>query len=93
MGKIGNIVDPEVPISKNEDEDNLIVSLYPTPPEGDNILPANQGKIEYTLPATKPLKHDDLLWRIDGYEPSRGRTVAVIANTFSKMVVFFSTRH
>jgi len=76
LGKIGNIVDPEVPISKDEDEDNLIVSLYPTPPEGENILPANQGKIEYTLPATKPLKHDDLLWRIDGYEPSRGSAVA-----------------
>ena len=78
LSRIGNIVDPEVPISDNEEEDNLVVALYPTPPEGEtneNLLPAAQGAIKYTLPETKPFTHDDLLWRIGGYEPIRGQNV------------------
>eukprot|EP00957_Ditylum_brightwellii_P092426 7038131-Ditylum_brightwellii.AAC.1 len=79
LNKIGNIVDPEVPISKEEEEDNLVVGLYPLPPEASEegrekpLLPDAQGKIQYTLPEAKPLQHDDLLWRIGGYEPQRGQ--------------------
>lgn len=76
LSKIGNMVDPQVPISQNEEEDNLVVSLYPTPPEGDLTLPMALGKLTYTLPAIQPLQHDDLLWRIKGYEPVRGQQVA-----------------
>jgi seryl-tRNA synthetase len=78
LSRIGNIVDPEVPISDNEEEDNLVVALYPTPPEGEtneSLLPAAQGALKYTLPETKPMTHDDLLWRIGGYEPIRGQNV------------------
>mmetsp|Transcript_18265 Transcript_18265/g.52120 ORF Transcript_18265/g.52120 Transcript_18265/m.52120 type:complete len:487 (-) Transcript_18265:65-1525(-) len=79
LNKIGNIVDPEVPISDNEDKDNLVVNLHPSPPEAasnENLLPSPQGTLEYTLPEAKPLTHDDLLWRIGGYEPVRGQNVA-----------------
>jgi seryl-tRNA synthetase len=73
LSGIGNLVDPEVPISKDEDADNLVVGLYPMP---DNVnLPNPAGTLEYDLPATKPLTHDDLLWRIGGYEPIRGQNV------------------
>ena len=81
LNQIGNIVDPEVPISQDEDEDNVVVSLYPEPLEAENagdkpLLPSPISKLTYTLPPTKPLTHDDLLWRIDGYEPMRGQAVA-----------------
>ena len=76
LNRIGNMVDPEVPISDDEDKDNLVITLHPTPPEGDGLLPAPQGTLEYTLPPTKPLTHDELLWRIGGYEPQRGQNVA-----------------
>eukprot|EP00339_Tiarina_fusa_P005133 CAMPEP_0117023352 /NCGR_PEP_ID=MMETSP0472-20121206/17438_1 /TAXON_ID=693140 ORGANISM="Tiarina fusus, Strain LIS" /NCGR_SAMPLE_ID=MMETSP0472 /ASSEMBLY_ACC=CAM_ASM_000603 /LENGTH=480 /DNA_ID=CAMNT_0004729447 /DNA_START=74 /DNA_END=1516 /DNA_ORIENTATION=+ len=76
LSRIGNLVDPEVPISDDEEKDNLVVLLHPTPPEGEGLLPASQGSLEYTLPATKPLTHDELLWRIGGYEPQRGQNVA-----------------
>mmetsp|Transcript_17235 Transcript_17235/g.26674 ORF Transcript_17235/g.26674 Transcript_17235/m.26674 type:complete len:492 (+) Transcript_17235:68-1543(+) len=81
LNKIGNIVDPEVPISQDEEEDNLVVSLYPEPLEAEgeekpSTLPCPQGEIKYTLPATKPLTHDELLWRIGGFEPVRGQGVA-----------------
>ncbi|EJK76202.1 hypothetical protein THAOC_02052, partial [Thalassiosira oceanica] len=36
----------------------------------------DEANLSYTLPSTKPLTHDDLLWRIDGYEPMRGQQVA-----------------
>jgi seryl-tRNA synthetase len=73
LSRIGNLVDPEVPISKDEDKDNLVVGLFPMP---ENVsLPTPAGVLEYTLPATKPLTHDDLLWRIGGYEPLRGQNV------------------
>eukprot|EP00816_Leptocylindrus_hargravesii_P007582 CAMPEP_0196811786 /NCGR_PEP_ID=MMETSP1362-20130617/20058_1 /TAXON_ID=163516 /ORGANISM="Leptocylindrus danicus, Strain CCMP1856" /LENGTH=478 /DNA_ID=CAMNT_0042187169 /DNA_START=23 /DNA_END=1459 /DNA_ORIENTATION=- len=74
LSTIGNIVDPEVPISKDEDEDNLVVGLSPCPESV--ILPQPLGKLSYDFPETKPLTHDDLLWRIDGYEPTRGQGVA-----------------
>jgi seryl-tRNA synthetase len=76
---IGNIVDPEVPISKDEEADNTVIALSPTPPEMEanaNLLPCAAGKLQYTLPASKPLTHDELLWRIGGYEPERGQKVA-----------------
>ncbi|EED90361.1 seryl-trna synthetase [Thalassiosira pseudonana CCMP1335] len=83
LNRIGNIVDPEVPISDDEDADNLVVSLYPEPLEAEQangdkppLLPASLSNLSYTLPPTKPLTHDDLLWRIDGYEPIRGQNVA-----------------
>jgi len=76
LNRIGNMVDPEVPISDDEDKDNLVITLHPVPPEGADILPASQGSLEYTLPETKPLTHDELLWRIGGYEPQRGQNVA-----------------
>lgn len=75
LWKIGNVVDPEVPISQDEDEDNLVVSLNPIPVENVQ-LPARLGSLSYTLPPVKPMQHDDLLWRIDGYEPTRGSAVA-----------------
>lgn len=81
LKRIGNLVDPEVPISNDEEEDNLVVSLYPEPLEAENqgdkpLLPCPLGLINYTLPPTKPMTHDDLLWRIGGYEPIRGQNVA-----------------
>lgn len=79
LGQIGNMVDPEVPISQEEEEDNLVVTLKPMPIEAegnDKFLPAPQGSLKYTLPPTKPMTHDDLLWRIGGYEPTRGQNVA-----------------
>jgi len=79
LGRIGNMVDPEVPISNDEDEDNLVVALSPMPVEAESnekLLPCPLGKIQYTLPETKPLTHDELLWRIGGYEPARGQNVA-----------------
>jgi seryl-tRNA synthetase len=75
LHKLGNMVDSEVPISNNEDEDNLIVGVYPLP-EGEIALPCAVSKINYELPPTKPLQHDDLLWRVDGFEPQRGQQVA-----------------
>lgn len=74
LGGIGNLVDPEVPISKEEEEDNLVVKLNPEP-EGVT-LPQSQGTISYELPESKPLTHDDLLWRVGGFEPVRGQNVA-----------------
>jgi len=78
LNQIGNMVDPEVPISKDEDADNLVVGVYPEPEElkaNPNLLPCPLGKLTYTLPETQPLTHDDLLWRIGGYEPVRGQNV------------------
>ena len=78
LSRIGNMVDPEVPISKDEDADNLVVGIYPEPPElqeNPKLLPCPLGTLEYTLPETGPLTHDDLLWRIGGYEPVRGQNV------------------
>lgn len=93
LNRIGNIVDPEVPISQDEEEDNLVVSLYPEPLEAENsgekpMLPCPQGQIKYTLPGAKPLTHDDLLWRIDGYEPQRGQQVAGARQYFLKNAGF-----
>jgi seryl-tRNA synthetase len=79
LNRIGNLVDPEVPISKDEDADNLVVALSPIPPElasNPNLLPCPVGTLSYTLPLAKPLTHDELLWRIGGYEPQRGSQVA-----------------
>mmetsp|Transcript_7346 Transcript_7346/g.10779 ORF Transcript_7346/g.10779 Transcript_7346/m.10779 type:complete len:481 (-) Transcript_7346:219-1661(-) len=76
LNRIGNIVDPEVPVSQEEDEDNLVVALSPVPDDLKSPLPCPQGTIEYTLPPTAPMTHDDLLWRIGGFEPTRGSQVA-----------------
>lgn len=78
LSTIGNMVDPEVPISDNEDQDNLVVAVSPIPPEAKNnegFLPCPLGQLRYTMPDAKPLTHDDLLWRIGGYEPVRGQQV------------------
>ena len=74
LGKLGNIVDAEVPVSQDEDSDNMVKHLFPHP-EGLQ-LPQPCGTIQYTLPDTKPLTHDDLLWRIGGFDPDRGSNVA-----------------
>jgi seryl-tRNA synthetase len=78
LTRIGNLVDPEVPIA-NDEEDNLVIALSPVPPEATEnptLLPAPQRTLRYTLPPTMPLQHDELLWRIGGYEPARGQNVA-----------------
>jgi seryl-tRNA synthetase len=80
LNKIGNIVDPEVPISNNEDEDNLVIALSPTPPEveaGVCTLPCAAKSLQYTTPSPPATctTHDVLLWRIGGYEPVRGQQV------------------
>ncbi len=74
LAKLGNVVDPEVPVSQDEDADNAVCRLWPMP-EGV-ALPAPCGTLKYPLPPFKPLKHDDLLWRIGGYDDDRGRKVA-----------------
>jgi seryl-tRNA synthetase len=74
LHRIANIVDPEVPISQDEDNDNLVVALQPLP-EGVT-LPSPIAKLQYTPPPTLPMTHDDLLWRIGGFEPQRGQQVA-----------------
>ena len=38
-------------------------------------LPQPLGTIQYPLPTTKPLKHDEILWRIGGFDDERGRKV------------------
>jgi len=75
LNRIGNMVDPEVPISHNEDEDNLAIAIWPQPEEKPE-LPSPLSSLTYTLPPKKNLTHDDLLWRVDGYEPIRGQNVA-----------------
>jgi seryl-tRNA synthetase len=75
LNQIGNRVDPEVPISQDEEQDNLVIELHPMP-STTVTLPCRLGALSYDRPATKPLTHDDLLWRIGGYEPTRGQYVA-----------------
>lgn len=84
LKRIGNLVDPEVPISQNEEEDSVIVSLFPIPLKGNNLditlhrkltLPCRVGDINYPFPPVKSSTHDDLLYRIGGYEPLRGQNV------------------
>lgn len=60
LAMVGNIVDNSVPVSKDEDKDNEIVRKWGVPRQPD----------------ANTLSHHDLLWRIGGYEPSRGVTVA-----------------
>lgn len=89
LSRIGNMVDPEVPISQNEELDNMVVSLFPRPvgssksEENDgneekypSLLPHRLADLQYTPPPVKALTHDDLLYRIGGYEPIRGQNVA-----------------
>jgi seryl-tRNA synthetase len=78
LNLIGNLVDPEVPISQDEEKDNLVVDLYPMPDDaGVSVsLPCPLKDLVYSRPPTLPLTHDDLLWRIGGYEPTRGQNVA-----------------
>ena len=74
LGRLGNLIDHSVPVSHDEDNDNEVYRLFPMPP---NVkLPAKLPSLSYALPARKPLTHDDLLWRIGGYEPDRGSRVA-----------------
>ncbi len=75
LGAIPNITDPEVPVSKDEDRDNLVVGLSPLP-EGVELPAVISSLGDVTPPPAKPMTHDDLLWRIGGYEPARGGAVA-----------------
>lgn len=61
--KLGNMVDPSVPVSETED-DNVVVCEWSVPPP---LGPTAAGEL---------LTHDDLLWRIGGYDPERGTKVA-----------------
>lgn len=72
--KLGNLVDDSVPFSQDEDEDNDVIRVWPLP--NGLELPCRLGKISYELPGSKPLKHEDLLWRIGGYDQERGSKVA-----------------
>jgi len=72
--KLGNAMDASVPFSNDEDADNMVVSVWPAPCGVQ--LPCRIGEIAYTFPERKPLTHDDLLWRIGGYDPERGSKVA-----------------
>eukprot|EP00616_Rhizochromulina_sp_CCMP1243_P005914 CAMPEP_0118966216 /NCGR_PEP_ID=MMETSP1173-20130426/3705_1 /TAXON_ID=1034831 /ORGANISM="Rhizochromulina marina cf, Strain CCMP1243" /LENGTH=887 /DNA_ID=CAMNT_0006914961 /DNA_START=30 /DNA_END=2693 /DNA_ORIENTATION=+ len=74
LAKLGNVVDPEVPVSKDEDADNMVCRLSPLP--SGVSLPCKVSTLEYPLPEAKPLTHDDLLWRINGFDPERGVKVA-----------------
>lgn len=85
LKRIGNLVDPEVPISQNEVEDSIVISLFPMPTKTNNydptfnnkpLLPCRIADLEYILPPIKPSTHDDLLYRIGGYEPVRGQNIA-----------------
>jgi len=72
--KLGNVVDDSVPFSQDEDEDNDVVCVWPMP---DALrLPCRLGKISYQLPEVRPLTHDELLWRIGGFDQERGSKVA-----------------
>jgi len=61
---IGNLVSNECPVSDTED-DNAILRQWS--PEGMDLRPE--------LPEPK-LPHDQLLWRIGGYDPDRGNKIA-----------------
>lgn len=74
IARLGNIVDPSVPVSENPEADNLLITVWPSPPGLDLPCPLRTAK--YALPAMQPLTHDDLLWRIGGYDPCRGQKVA-----------------
>jgi seryl-tRNA synthetase len=74
LNRIGNIVDTEVPIGNDEDKDNLVIAISPIPVDSPT-LPCPIGQLSYTLPESKKLTHDELLWRIGGYEPTRGQNV------------------
>jgi seryl-tRNA synthetase len=76
LNKIGNVVDPEVPIGQDEDKDNLVVGLEPMPSGVSLPMRIEDLEGKYTPPPALPMTHDDLLWRIGGYEPIRGANVA-----------------
>mmetsp|Transcript_45537 Transcript_45537/g.90224 ORF Transcript_45537/g.90224 Transcript_45537/m.90224 type:complete len:573 (+) Transcript_45537:44-1762(+) len=71
---LGNTVDETVPVSTDEDHDNEVVRVWPLP-EGC-ILPCRIAELTCPLPDFKPLTHDELLWRIGGFDPERGTKVA-----------------
>ena len=61
LNRIGNIVDPDVPTSHDEDNDNVVVALYPKPVEEENaegkaLLPSLLGELTYTLQPQKSLR-------------------------------------
>lgn len=60
IGQIGNVIAPDVPVSKDEVADMCVISSFGTPP----------------IFATNPLNHHVLLERIGGFDPERGVKVA-----------------
>lgn len=72
VSTIGNVVDDTVPPGVDEDECNVVIRKWGTP---------RDPKVETGL-----LNHHDLLWRIGGYEPDRGSTVAGHRGYFLKDV-------
>jgi len=81
---LGNAVDDSVPVSQNEDDDNLVICVWPTPL--GLLLPCRLADISYQSPEARPLTHDELLWRIGGYDPVRGSKVAGNRGYFLKGV-------
>eukprot|EP00403_Amphidinium_massartii_P047709 CAMPEP_0178468136 /NCGR_PEP_ID=MMETSP0689_2-20121128/52765_1 /TAXON_ID=160604 /ORGANISM="Amphidinium massartii, Strain CS-259" /LENGTH=294 /DNA_ID=CAMNT_0020095185 /DNA_START=28 /DNA_END=910 /DNA_ORIENTATION=- len=75
LAQLGNTVDESVPVSKDE-ADNLVVSIWPSDPSCLSMLPCAVRKAEFPTPERKLLTHDQLLWRIGGYDPERGAKVA-----------------
>ncbi|KAJ1913922.1 Cytosolic seryl-tRNA synthetase [Mycoemilia scoparia] len=62
LSEIGNIVDPEVPVSLTEDDNKLIRT---NPPDGD----APEKRSDF-------ISHHEVLYRIGGYDQKRGADVA-----------------
>jgi len=90
LSKLGNVVDPEVPIGEDEDTHNAVCRLMPHPP--GLTLPQPVGSLRYDLPPTKPLKHDELLWRIGGSKTSAGAKSRATGATSSPTRACSSTR-
>ncbi|CAE7214990.1 unnamed protein product [Symbiodinium natans] len=70
LGKLGNFVDPSVPISQNE-ADNEVISTWPS-----GTSAAHPAHVSHDDLGRSLLGHDELLWRIGGYDPERGCKVA-----------------
>ncbi|CAE7855228.1 unnamed protein product, partial [Symbiodinium microadriaticum] len=66
LGKLGNFVDLSVPTSQSE-VDNEVISTWPSASPEEH-LSHDCGR--------RLLSHEDLLWRIGGYDPDRGCKVA-----------------
>lgn len=71
---LGNVVDPSVPFS-NVEEDNEVVEVWP---RQDMSLPCPISGFRHcpNRAVAEAATHEELLWRIGGYDPERGAKVA-----------------